>query len=698
MPPWEKYAAQGDGPWAKYGDQKPVKSKARQDAEIVGDALQGKFGNFSLPKPLANINKDILSRARGAGLGWLDDAAGAVYGASVDAANALAPLVGRKGNPYSGAEGSKAVRDVLNEIAQKQRSDAPVSTLANELAGGSWVPGAKFIGGSKTLGQAALRSAAVGGAIGGITGAGESEGSIKDRAKGAAKGAAIGAAVGGTAPYVARGAQAVARRVGAAAAETADRVRLGFGGDLPEPSPAQIQRAEGNALDYVRGLARRTPNALANNAVEAAGKPITAAEALGRPGVTGLGAVARRSGATGDALESTLRQRQHAMPERLLNDLSEVTGLSPEAVGGDIDHIVKMGQQEAAPLFKAAFEARPGILQTERLSQLSRRPVVKKALSTVAADMLNSGRDPEASGFVVRGMTEGGLPDVVDVKGATAETWDAVRKAIGRQVERHPITGRPLPDSQSQGNYGIGVATKDLTDELKNAIPGYGAALDRSSDYLRADSAFKAAKSLMSENVPYRVFARRFDAMTDADKQAHISGFVNDAFERAQSGRLRLRDLQSLNFQRKLTSMLGDARARAMVDKIAQEVDLARTGGRMMPGVNSPTFEYLAADKEREEAIGSLVGAGRSLARGKPLEAAAQVITAPVIGAYRGARVPLDRATRDEVGRLLQLSPSELNNVLAEYAARNPSAFSAPRTARISNALAQGAGSSVAKN
>lgn len=654
----EATAIRGAQDWSRQNAPK-AKARARLEQSLNAASRVPVIG-----KVLQDFNDSTMARARGTAFGFLDEAQGGIYAAGNALTNVVANATGQQGTGLNAREAYEVARDYSRERDAAYAKAHPVNNLVQQVAGGAWAPGARYIGAARSVPQAATRAAAIGGAYGAVSGAGSAEGGVKSRVRGATTGAVVGGALGGSAPLVARGASAVARGSKGAATEVIDRVRTGLGGNLAEPSAAQVQRGNALALDYVGELAAKAPkNALAT-AAEAAGKPITAAEALGRTGVTQLGAIARRYGSTGDALESALRQRQQAMPERVLADMSNATGLTPEAAAGDVEHIVEAGRMAAAPLFKASLEAIPGPLESPALNVLKSRPVIKKALATVASDLLNEGKDPSAAGIIVRGELPGGLPDVVEVRGATAETWDAVRRAVGRQVERNPITGKPLPDAQSQGNYGVGVATRDLTKALKDAIPGYDEALAQSADYLKIDGAFSNARKLMRPEVPVSVFNKAFDALSGPEKQAHIAGFVNEAYQRAMNGRLKLSDMRSPSFVAKLTKMVGKDRADILLSKLAIETDLARTGSRMNPGVNSPTFEFEQAAKEQDAAANEMVGAVKTALGGRPVTATLQAIASPVVNAYRGARVPLDRATRDEVGRLLQLSPSELDRVL----------------------------------
>ncbi len=666
----EQTALRGAQEWAKANPPKP---KAAKDAEVVANALRGQFpGGVKLPAPLQRFNEDVFSRARGATGGWLDEGAAKIYGVSVDATNALADMIGKKGLGYTGKEGAKAVRNALTEVTAEQRRERPISSVVNEVAGGMWMPGAKYIGGAKTLGQAALRSAQVGAVAGGVTGAGNAE--TGERLRKGIEGAGIGAVVGGAVPYAARGAQELAKRSGAAASEVADRVRLGLGRDLPEPSPSQMKKAAENATDYVSGIVRANPRAnLSANPIEASGKPIMAAEAIGRPGVTQLSAIGRRSGATGDMLESNLRQRAQAMPERVQADLEVITGLSGDAIRGDFAAQATALRTKATPLYEAAY-AKPAV-QNAELETLLKRPSMKSAMNRAVSIAREEGRDPTTLGFDFDAAG-----DVIHIRTPSNQTLDYVKRGLDDVLEsyRDGTTGKLRLDERGRAVLGTLNRYREIIAPEGSA---YRAALDAGGEPIRLEQAFNNSKRMMTNATRFADFRQKFSGYSDAEREAHVAGFVSDAFDRVQAGKLRLKDMQSPAYVRKVRLMLGEDRATDFLARLEQEAALARTGGRMMPGGGSPTMELQAADADITEGAKALRGATRKFAEGKYISGAMEALSSPLVGAYRGAQAPIDRATRDEVGRLLQLLPSELDAVLKAAAAAKTVRKPLPRPA-----------------
>jgi hypothetical protein len=118
--------------------------------------------------------------------------------------------------------------------------------------------------------------------------------------------------------------------------------------------------AADQALSYVRSLMSSsktapTADALRTFANTAGGKPFPSAEAIGKPAVTGLGALARREGATPDALEGLIDERAGGAPDRVLADYAQATGIDPAAARGDIQAAVDNGRKAAKPFYTDAL-------------------------------------------------------------------------------------------------------------------------------------------------------------------------------------------------------------------------------------------------------------------------------------------------------------------------------------------------------
>jgi len=532
------------------------------------------------------------------------------------------------GKPYA------KVRQVQKDLATEDRQQRPIARNAGGVAGFGatlFAPGAGYIGEAKGFGQATLRAAKVGASYGAVQGAATAPDGLKNRAVGAGKGAVIGAVVGGATPAAVRTAAAVPnalRRGASAVTATGEAVAQKLGADVPEA--VVTPKVQERAVKYVADLARKakvTPEQLAAHPSVAAGEPITTAEALGRTGVGQAVALTRRTGTTGDIAEGMLATRAEDAPRRLLGHLADTAGVNPEGAQGGIDAIVEAGRARAKPLFDAALST-PGPIWNPELESLSHRPVVKRAISSVAEDILNEGKNPSAFGLVkrVERVPGGGSRDVYDqLKAPTAQTWDAVKKAIARQVERHPITNKPLPDSVSQGNFGVNSAERALTAALRKHIPGYAEALNSSGDYMSVSGAFQRAHgSLFSSKTTPAQFEKMWASWkSDAETNAARHALAAEIFNKAQNGQLKPGRLLVPAVRQKLSTAFGRDAAEQLIQRVKIQAKNAVTGNRIRPYANSTTAEAMTAGAEQDNALADgAMKAGGHLLRGSPVRAA----------------------------------------------------------------------------
>lgn len=627
-----------------FGAPTPTQAKAQADAR---QAYQSRYGDA--PAALHAMNAFSV--------GHLPQIDGALAALDVGGRN----LVGA-GPGYSAADAYQATRDTAKQMLAQSKSAHPGLAAGGDIAGALMSPAAKlggeWIGGAKGLLGTIARSAAVGGATGGSM----------EGPKGILPGAVTGAAL----PVAAAGVGAVVRRAGNAAGTLAQGVKTALVHAPVEasPTPADTLTAAQKIAQLVRASGKTVADLPLHPAAQA-GLPVTTAEAIGRPGVSALGVLARRVGKTPDALQATLADRVHATPARIQTAFQAASGIDPAAASGDIDGLISSLQAKAKPLYDAALSS-PDAVWNPDLAKLAGRPVIKKAIASVGNDLLNAGKDPNAMGLALDPET-GWRVTGSDLASATepqptAQTWDLVKKSIGRQIERHPITGRPLPDSQSEGNYGVRVASQDLTDALAGdpangqpgAIPGYRAALDQAGDYLKLSDAFdKGGRLLTDPAVNEGTFADVYGNLGDAEQQAFKGGFANKLFDLAQNGRLTPRTFLAPRVQQKVTAVIGPDAAEGFLDHVDLERDLAATGNRMAPGAGSPTAEFANAGAEQEHGAGAL-GLVSGLAHNplKLVKGLSQV----------GADAPTTPQVRDEMGRLLMQHPeataAELQTVL----------------------------------
>lgn len=174
------------------------------------------------------------------------------------------------------------------------------------------------------------------------------------------------------------------------------------GGRVPftRKSPAPVG---GIIPDVPDDVARRALRYVAKQGdvpeVSPIGGPVLAAEVMGRRGQVALGALARREGATADALSGRLYARAIDRPERMLNAIDEATGVPAASAQGQIDNVVARGQRAARPLYDEAF-SNTAPMTSPAIDRILQRPVARKAIQRARDMMRNQDLDPDTLGIV----------------------------------------------------------------------------------------------------------------------------------------------------------------------------------------------------------------------------------------------------------------------------------------------------------
>lgn len=622
---------------AKYGvsssapSTPPKKSSALDTAVDVGKSLV--TGLAKAPGGFDSVTPEGIIR----NLGWW---------ASHGLAGAVAPFSPEAGNAITGAyDAAKTHLPVPSEATQN---------IANSFFGGYHKP-QTFLG----------RLAETGGEMAPAAFGGE----------------------GAAAPTVGRIAANVARRVAAPALGATslgslipeDRSPTGHavlstigalgGGLLSGGAQAGINALQNKSLTpadsavrYIQNLMNAegsTVGSVERAGAQNAGRGITAAEAIGPSGVTGAGALARRSGETGATLKNTLTDRNMSSPNRLMDDYAQASGIHPEAARGNIDALVEAGQKAVSPLYTKAYQEGANGVMTPALQALANRPVIRKAMQLAADDIRNGGGDPNKSGLFI---DKDGL--LKPVTKPTLEAWDMAKKRMGDLIEKN-VFGKRLPDSESRGNYNINLATGQLSGALGDAVPTYKQAVAQSGDYLSIRSAFERGQNVIFNNktTPDQV-TEALAGMNPAERQSFLGGIANKLFDMADSGKLKANaSLLVPRVQQKLVAALGADKAKVFLDGIQKELALGQSGSRMMTGVNSPTFEFAnaAAEQDNPHLEAGIHGA-------KALwQLSGHNVPGALWSAYRAVGPYLKTQgmtpeARNVAGRLLTGSPEELAN------------------------------------
>lgn len=437
------------------------------------------------------------------------------------------------------------------------------------------------------------------------------------------------------------------------------------------------------------------------------------------PGLTQLGeAVTTLPGPGQVAIRDAVGARSSTQTDRALQALQDHLAVDPTTARGDIDALIAKGRQSVGPGYDA-IRANPAPVWNTDLAELAQRPAIKKAIGVAANDLLNAGESPTAAGLALDPDTGWGIASATNPEATvveqqpTAATWIKVHQALGRTVDRSPITNRPIPDSVSPGNYGIsqaGASLKaalagDSANNVPGAIPGYADVLNKSGDYLSTANAFDRAKGKLFTGSVHDFNTLWGSLGSDAEKNAARSALANEVLEVADRNQNGLNPglFRAPGVQKKLAIAFGDDAAQKFTDQMESNASEKAAYNQITGGPQ--TAARLALLKKFQE---QNPPKGISGMAGKALGAAewAQTIFHPTLlatkiahglvnkagGAGKTAALPWeDPAVNEQLGQLLS-DPTKMSafldlmgeqnaaNVSAE-AARRSSLLSAPRLA-----------------
>jgi hypothetical protein len=497
----------------------------------------------------------------------------------------------------------------------------------------------------------------------------------------------------------------VLRRAGAVTSELVDAGSRALSGQSPASIAANVTPEASSAgrqaaLQYLTDMGV-TPDALRQAALDANGKPITTFEAIGPQGIGQATGLVRRNGTAAQVADAAMQARMSGRPQRILQDVTDATGVDPSAAAGHIDTLVRQGRKMAGPAYDAALSGTDPIM-TPALAQWMETPVAKKAMASAAQEVRNiPGADPHALGLPIDpdtgavGSTTPGLNDMVPQP--TAATWDLIRKHVGDQVDRDAF-GAPLPDAVSRGNYALNANKKFLTDALAGdgtpanpgAIPGYRAALDQASDYLGIKSAFengqgvlfgKTNKTGATDLQNPDSFAKWFAGLKPIEQEAAKSGIANDILSGVQNGTLRPGTFALPHVQMKLATAFGEDGAAQLTSSMDAEHAMMAAEARMRPNLNSTTGNVVGqiadnSDPAADAAMGALGALGHA-ATGRPVAAVKSLATglSPFVSA---GRAPIDMAARNELANFGFADPADTAHWLEAYQAAHAPQVSLP--------------------
>ena len=672
---------------AKVLEQYPEAGRAKSSAESFTETFWRQAGRTlpgMLPGPLGAAGKIAAALFPREATGIVQRGVNTLTGGAADEVVSAVPAVAAAVRGQSPRQAfTDAQRAQQRQREQFAQTNPRLATGADIGGGvmGMAIPGMgalKVLQAPKTLGGAIAMGAGLGAAGGGFTGlASANEG---DRMAGLIGGAATGAAIGGAIPALTPAVQAAIQRFGGRnpmqiaapgmSPAGAPEPPLGVteGGIPPMPQVNVSARAGGFTMPKLR-----TPEDVANQYLarvlqssnvspedlRAAAPDITAAEAIGRTGQRQLGALARREGQTGEALESLMTERRLARPTVLQTEFASATGVDPEAAAGNIESMVDAGRRAAAPLYERAYQ--DAIQITPKLADLSKRPTVQKAMNNARRMMLDDGLDPSAVGLEVS-PASGDIPEMIKVTRPTLQTWDYVKRSLDDELERlrDPVTGNlPRTNQVRQITELVQTLRGELTDQSNN----YREALANSADYLSAQSAFQSAgKKVSDRRLTARAFAAQIDKMNEGERAAMRAGIANWANDLVQTGKMTPKVFSQPIIRDKLRAALGEDGAASLIATAEREAQKAAFENRY-GFVNSTTDELRAAGDELATGLGGPAPTfGRMVM--SPIESARNLAAQGIDAGVAALTQPGQVAARDVLGQRYMMSPQELADFL----------------------------------
>jgi hypothetical protein len=456
------------------------------------------------------------------------------------------------------------------------------------------------------------------------------EASLEDRAQGAQEMAPWGAGFGAAFPVAAVMLRPTGRWAGNQVAKVKEATGL-------EPGAVARQAQKVGAEAVRRDLERAgimTAEDFAARAAKYGEKPVVAGE-LTQPTLNTLTALVRGKGTTAEKAMAILEDRVQGLPGRLLRDISQETGLKPEAVYGQIEEMVKQGRAQAAPLYEAA-EAQP-FEASQRLESLVTN-------SPSAARALKSAEKAIADEAAAKGVDVSEIPPL--------RLYDEVKRYLDEEVQQLIAQDKsPAPVEQVR---------KALVETLDEIVPGaYAAAREVGGDAPRAKAAFDAGQKALSGRFMADDIKREVEQLTGEPLTAYQSGVVRNMQKEVEAGRLSPNRVRQPAFQQKLREVFGEDAGGRLIERLTTEAELMQKGARFNPNVGSVTSQALGG--EPSKAGDEAVRAGVNLLTGNKVGLIGQAARG-IANSFR--RRGYNEAQQNAIGDILLSSPDEAKNVL----------------------------------
>lgn len=562
------------------------------------------------------VTRGLANVLQGPTFGFADEIGGGI-GALID--------VARRGGSL--AEAYRTNRDYLRGASDQAAADNP--TLSAVTQGMASAPtmvlgmGANLVRGAGTAANVG-RAAITGATTGALTGAGRSEsnslgGVATDAAEGAATGAALGSAASGLGAAVGAVGRNVAARAGGQTTRDVAAEKL---------AEALLRDARGAAAKSGDAAAARTTARLRTLGPEA-----TLADAGGANVRQLADTLATLPGATKDAAERLIRDRQAGRAARLIGSADAALGAGGQRLAPTLQALEQQRAADAVPLYNAL-----------RGSQLAPTDEMRSIIA--AADELGAGKLARTIATAERQAYTLGDDAAQAYRFADL---DRLKRGLDTMIAREVESGRTT-------------ATGAALTSLKNALVGE---MDRAtidpatgkSLYAAARAAYAGPSALMGAAEAGRAAVSKGEtgirqAMAGLS-ESELQAFRVGAFDALRTkigasdvGRGEILNLwKNPSARERLQALFGDERGfRRFAVDAARESRLKALES-VGKGSQTAARQFGAGDLDMDalQAIGT---AGRDIATGSPIGAAAALSTA-------WNRVAMPEAVRDEIGRML---------------------------------------------
>lgn len=452
----------------------------------------------------------------------------------------------------------------LRQQYARQREQYPLAFVPSEVTGALATSAAAIPAQAARGFGAAVRAGGLGGATAG-GGYADAE-TLGEFAGDVAAGGAFGAAGGG-----------VLNRLGAAFRPLVQS---------PQTRAAQILSQADPEFDSALQQAK---------ASVAEGRPAVVADFLSRRAKSILRGAARRPSAGQDVAEQVLDTRSAGQYSRLQNAIDDAFDVQRSYVE-EFDYLNQAKSAIAGELYETAF-AQPTPV-TPRLQSIMQRPAMQRSLARAQqiADIEGGSVDQN----VISAMQGAARP------GAQADTRTLfyMRRALDDQINnlRDQTTGRFRQPEVARALTGLrrdfNNALRETNQPFQQADEVWGG-LERSRQAL--EQGVKAAGKTTERGV--RDAVRRVDPNDRAFFEIGYAQGLNERIGRSGSDFTNLAArLRSPEQKNAIRVVLGDQRARNLIDTIDAEDQFSRTRNLISPNVQSPTAEVL----EGRRALGAL--------------------------------------------------------------------------------------------